>query len=64
VELIKALEETNYKLSETAGRLYFHKNTLIYRYNKMQDYLGVDPLGSMDGRVFMSLLFLYLAQKR
>lgn len=64
VELIKALEETNYNLSETAGRLYIHKNTLIYRYNKMKDYLGVDPLGSMDGREFMSLLFLYLAQKR
>ena len=63
VEMIKALEETNYNLSETAGKLYIHKNTLVYRYNKMKDYLGVDPMGSMDEREFLSLLFLYLAQK-
>lgn len=63
VEMIKALEETNYNLSETSGKLYIHKNTLIYRYNKMKDYLGVDPMGSMDGREFLSLLFMYLAQK-
>ena len=63
VEMIKALEETNYNLSETAGKLYIHKNTLVYRYNKMKDYLGVDPIAGMDGREFMSLLFLYLAQK-
>jgi carbohydrate diacid regulator len=61
--MIKALEETNYNLSETAGKLYIHKNTLVYRYNKMKDYLGVDPIAGMDGREFMSLLFLYLAQK-
>jgi hypothetical protein len=29
----------------------------------MKDYLGVDPMGSMDGREFLSLLFMYLAQK-
>ena len=63
VEMIKALEETNYNLSETAVKLYIHKNTLVYRYNKMKDYLGVDPMGSMDGREFLSLLFMYLAQK-
>jgi carbohydrate diacid regulator len=61
--MIKALEETNYNLSETAVKLYIHKNTLVYRYNKMKDYLGVDPMGSMDGREFLSLLFMYLAQK-
>ena len=63
VEMIKALEETNYNLSETAVKLYIHKNTLVYRYNKMKDYLGVDPMGSMDGREFLSLLFMYMAQK-
>jgi hypothetical protein len=29
----------------------------------MKDYLSVDPIAGMDGREFMSLLFLYLAQK-
>lgn len=64
VEMIRALEETNYNLSETAGKLFIHKNTLIYRYNRMKDYLGVDPLISMEDREFLGLLLMYLAQKR
>ena len=64
VEMIRALEETNYNLSEAAGKLYIHKNTLIYRYNRMKDYLGVDPLLNMEGREFLGLLLMYLAQKR
>ena len=64
VEMIKALEETNYNLSEAAGKLYIHKNTLVYRYNRMKDYLGVDPLLNMEGREFLGLLLMYLAQKR
>ena len=64
VEMIKALEETNYNLSGAAGKLYIHKNTLVYRYNRMKDYLGVDPLLNMEGREFLGLLLMYLAQKR
>ena len=64
VEMIRALEETNYNLSEAAGKLYIHKNTLVYRYNRMKDYLGVDPLLNMEGREFLGLLLMYLAQKR
>ena len=62
VELIGALEDANYSLSEAAKKLYIHKNTLVYRYNKMKDYLGVNPLESADDRRFMELLYLYLAK--
>ena len=62
VELIGALESANYNLSEAAKKLYIHKNTLVYRYNKMKDYLGVNPLESADDRRFMELLYLYLAK--
>ncbi len=30
----------------------------------MKDYLGVDPLISMEDREFLGLLLMYLAQKR
>lgn len=63
VELIGALESANYNLSEAARELYVHKNTLVYRYNKMKDYLGLDPLESADDRRFMELLYLYLAKQ-
>lgn len=62
VEMMRAFEETNYNLSESAARLYIHKNTLIYRYNKFKDMLGVDPLESSMDRGFMELLYMYLAK--
>ena len=62
VEMTKALEETNYNLSETARKLFVHKNTLVYRYNKIKDLLGIDPLESPDDRAFMEMLYLYLAK--
>ena len=62
VEMMRAFEETNYNLSEAAAKLYIHKNTLIYRYNKFKDMLGVDPLESSLDRGFMELLYMYLAK--
>ena len=63
VELIGALEASNYSLSDTASRIFIHKNTLVYRYNRMKDYLGINPLESSEDREFLSLLYLYLGQK-
>ncbi len=28
---------------ETAAKLFIHKNTLIYRLNKVKDQYGIDP---------------------
>lgn len=60
-EMMKALEATNYNLSEAAKKLYIHKNTLIYRFNKMKDLLGTDPINSSMDRAFMEYLYMYLA---
>ena len=62
VGMMRAFEETNYNLSESAAKLFIHKNTLIYRYNKFKDMLGVDPLESSMDRGFMELLYMYLAK--
>ena len=62
IEMMRAFEETNYNLSESAAKLYIHKNTLIYRYNKFKDMLGVDPLERSLDRGFMELLYMYLAK--
>ena len=59
-EMIGALEESNYNLSEASKKLYIHKNTLMYRYNKMKDYLGINPLESARDRGFMDFLYMYL----
>lgn len=62
VEMTRALEATNYNLSETARKLFVHKNTLVYRYNKIKELLGIDPLESPDDRAFMEMLYLFLAK--
>ena len=59
-EMTAALEETNYNLTKAAQILYVHKNTLVYRYNNMKDYLGIDPLERSEDRTFLELLHLYL----
>lgn len=62
VEMMRAFEETNYNLSESAAKLFIHKNTLVYRYNKFKDMLGVDPLERSMDKGFMELLYMYLAK--
>ena len=55
-----ALIDANFNLTEAARILYIHKNTMVYRYNKMKDLLGIDPLGSSADRSFLILLSLSL----
>lgn len=62
VEIMHALIDTNYNLAEAARMLYLHKNTITYRYNKIKDYFGMDPLSSPSDRRFMELLYIYLTK--
>jgi len=62
-EIAGALEDTNYNLTEASARLFLHKNTLVYRYNRMKDILGIDPMTSPDDRKFVELLYNYLSRQ-
>ena len=57
IEAVAALIETNFNLTETAKRLYIHKNTMLYRYNKLKDMLDIDPIRSATDRTFLILLY-------
>lgn len=59
-ELACALIETNFNLTEAAKRLYIHKNTLMYRYNKVKDLFGIDPVRNASDRTFLTLLYYSL----
>jgi carbohydrate diacid regulator len=63
-EIAGALEDTNYNLTEASARLFLHKNTLVYRYNRMKDILGIDPMTSPEDRKFVELLYNYLIRQR
>ena len=57
VETVAALIETNFNLTEAAKALFVHKNTMMYRYNKMKDMLDIDPIRSSSDRTFLILLY-------
>lgn len=61
-DIAGALEDSNYNLKEAASGLFLHKNTLAYRYNRMKDILGIDPMASPEDRKFVELLRNYLTR--
>ena len=60
MELIKALMRTNYNLAEAAKVLKVHRNTLVYRYNKIKELTGLDPLANAADRGILEMLYYYL----
>ncbi|MDO8886328.1 helix-turn-helix domain-containing protein [Candidatus Oleimmundimicrobium sp.] len=65
-ELIKTIEiffETNMNISLTAKKLFAHRNTLIYRLNKVRNLTGLDPKNFHDAiRLYVALKLYYLEQ--
>ena len=59
-EMIHTIEkffENNLNLSETARQLYIHRNTLIYRLDKIQRVIGLD-LRTFDDAVTFKMMML------
>ena len=64
IELIEALRKNNYNLNNTSKELFVHKNTLIFRYNKIKDMYNVNPIQNTADREFMDWLALYIKMNR
>lgn len=64
LEITGMLMETNYNLAAAAKALFMHKNTLVYRYNKIKDTLNVNPIVSSADRYFMETFYNYLRRER
>ena len=58
--MIEALMLTNYNFGKAAEKLYIHKNTLVYRYNRLKELLDIDPLASTFDRCFLEAFYAYL----
>jgi carbohydrate diacid regulator len=54
--IIEELAENNLNISKTANKLYIHRNTLLYRIEKINDLTGLNPKKLKD---LYSLLFAY-----
>ena len=57
IDTVAALIETNFNLTEAAKALFVHKNTMMYRYNKIKDMLDIDPIRTSSDRTFLILLY-------
>ena len=43
IELIRTYAECDMSLSETGKRLYIHKNTVVYHFEKIEKKTGLNP---------------------
>ena len=57
LETAGALIRNNFNLTGAAKEMYIHKNTMMYRYNKLKDLLDIDPVRSSSDRNFLVLLY-------
>ena len=63
LETIGALIENEYNLNKTSDRLHVHKNTLVYRLDKIREVLNMNPLSQNSNREFMECFYYYLLRK-
>ena len=63
VEVAGALIGANYNLVKAAGGLFMHKNTLLYRYQKIREVLNINPMESSAERSFLEGFYIYLKGK-
>ena len=63
IEIVGALMKTNWNLVEASQLLFMHKNTLVYRYNKLKERLNINPIVSSCDRYFVEAFYMYLNKK-
>ena len=52
LNIIRTFFENNLNLSETSRQLYVHRNTLVYRFEKIQKKFGLDLRSFEDALTF------------
>lgn len=62
-ETMGALIENRYNLSKASDMLHVHKNTFVYRLDKIRETLNMNPLSSHTDREFMEYFYTYLQKK-
>ena len=63
--IIRTFFENNLNLSETSRQLYVHRNTLVYRFEKIQKKFGLDLRTFEDAMTFKLAMLVvgYLKSK-
>lgn len=64
IEMVETLHRNNYNLNTSSKELFIHKNTLIFRYNKIKNLFHINPIQHMADREFLRWFVLYLKKNR
>jgi len=60
IETVEVLERNNYNLVESSKELFVHKNTLVFRFNKIRERFDINPIQKANDRGFLNFLQYYL----
>ena len=60
MQTVEAYLASGMNISETARRLYMHRNTLMYRLNSIRKHTGLDLSKFSDAVTFELLRYLYI----
>jgi len=63
IEIVEILISTDYNLEKASKIMHLHKNTLVYRLNKIREILNMNPLVCNADRQFMDCFYFYLKYK-
>ncbi|MCC2255749.1 helix-turn-helix domain-containing protein [Ruminococcus sp. CLA-AA-H200] len=63
IELTGSLIRTDFNIAAAAKLSFMHKNTFVYKYNKIRDSLGFNPQNSPEDKWLMICLYLYLTRQ-
>lgn len=60
---VEILNKNNYNIVNSSKELFMHRNTLLFRLNKIKDTLNIDPIANAAHREFLNELAYYFRQK-
>ncbi|TCT12222.1 carbohydrate diacid regulator [Natranaerovirga pectinivora] len=62
-ETVETLKKNNYNIVNSSKDLFVHRNTLLFRINKLKDILNIDPIANAADREFLNELAYYFGSK-
>jgi carbohydrate diacid regulator len=63
VKAVEALNRNNYNVVSSSKELFIHRNTLVFRLNKIKSALNIDPISNAKDREFLNELAYYYKNK-
>ena len=64
LEITESLQKNNYNFNISSRELFVHKNTLVFRFNKIREFLGVNPMQQVADREFIEYLHYFLKNSK